>query len=286
MARSLRIEYPGALYHVTSRGNAQADIYLGDSDRELFLATLAGTISRFGWLCHVYCLMSNHYHLLIETPGANLALGMRQLNGVYTQRFNRSHDRVGHLFQGRYKAILVERDAYLLELCRYVVLNPVRANMVKDIRQWPWSSYPAMIGASACPSWLSINWLLSQFGNQRGRCREQYVRFVEEGINKKRIWDSLNQQVYLGNDDFVDRIKSTLGDRNDLTEVPKAQWKQAGKSLDNYASEYEDRNEAMARAYLDGCYRMNEIAKQFGVHYATVSRAVKRHEKGMLDCKT
>jgi len=199
MARSLRIEYPGALYHVTSRGNAQADIYLGDSDRELFLATLAGTISRFGWLCHAYCLMSNHYHLLIETPGANLALGMRQLNGVYTQRFNRSHDRVGHLFQGRYKAILVERDAYLLELCRYVVLNPVRANMVKDIRQWPWSSYPAMIGASACPSWLSINWLLSQFGNQRGRCREQYVRFVEEGINKKRIWDSLNQQVYLGN---------------------------------------------------------------------------------------
>ena len=140
------MEYPGAIYHVTSRGNAQSDIYLDDSDRETFLITLSEVATRFGWICHAYCLMSNHYHLVIETPKANLALGMRQLNGVYTQRFNRTHHRVGHVFQGRYKAILVERDAYLLELSRYVVLNPVRAKMVNDVSQWPWSSYRATAG--------------------------------------------------------------------------------------------------------------------------------------------
>ncbi|MDX8409364.1 MAG: transposase [Mariprofundales bacterium] len=141
MARPLRVEFSGAIYHVTSRGNAQADIYLDDTDRADFLDTLANVIERFGWVCHAYCLMTNHYHLVIETPQANLAQAMRQLNGVYTQRFNRRHHRVGHIFQGRYKAILVEHDVYLLELGRYVVLNPVRAGMVEGARHWPWSSY-------------------------------------------------------------------------------------------------------------------------------------------------
>ena len=140
MARPLRIEFPGALYHVTARGNARADIYLSDGDRAAFLALLARTLDRFGWLCHAYCVMSNHYHLLIETPRANLSRGMRHLNGVYTQSFNRIHGRVGHVFQGRYKAILVEQDAHLLELCRYVVLNPVRARLVARAGDWRWSS--------------------------------------------------------------------------------------------------------------------------------------------------
>ena len=131
MARPLRLEYPGAIYHITSRGNARADIFLDDSDRELFLSILADTVDHYNWLCHAYCLMGNHYHLLIETPDPNLSLGMRHLNGVYTQTFNRSHKRVGHLFQGRYKAVLVEKGTHLLELCRYIVLNPVKANMTK-----------------------------------------------------------------------------------------------------------------------------------------------------------
>jgi len=280
MARPLRIEYPGAVYHVTSRGNAQADIYLEDLDRETFLDTLAGVIHRFGWVCHAYCLMSNHYHLVIETPEPNLAPGMRQLNGVYTQRFNHRHHRVGHIFQGRYKAILVERDAYLLELIRYVVLNPVRAGMVKNVLQWAWSSYRATAGIETCPSWLSTDWLLSQFGKQRRRCLDRYMQFVAEGASRGRIWEGLNQQVYLGGDAFVDQIKSELSDRNDLTEVPRVQWKQSSKQLDDYADECGDRSEAMARAYLEGGYRMNEIAKYFAVHYATVSRAVKKFEDG------
>jgi len=278
MARPLRVEYPGAVYHVTSRGNAQADIYLDDSDRETFLETLAGVIHRFGWVCHAYCLMSNHYHLVIETSKPNLALGMRQLNGVYTQRFNRSHLRVGHIFQGRYKAILVERDAYLLELSRYVVLNPVRAKMVEVVREWPWSSYRATAGLAACPLWLSRDWLLSQFGNSPRRAEDHYIRFVHEGIGLGSVWNELSQQMYLGSDSFIERIKADVSQHGELEEVPKAQWKPSGKSLAEYAKDIESRHEAMAAAYLDGGYRMNAIARQFGVHYATVSRAVKKHD--------
>ncbi|MEA3276937.1 MAG: transposase, partial [Pseudomonadota bacterium] len=130
MARPLRLEFAGALYHVTARGDGREDIYPTDADRRLFLDVLADVWERFNWTVHAYCLMSNHYHLLVETPDANLSKGMRQLNGVYTQRFNRTHDRVGHVFQGRYKAILVQKETNLLDLARYLVLNPVRARMV------------------------------------------------------------------------------------------------------------------------------------------------------------
>src|SRR2546425_8379335 len=138
MARPLRIEYDGALYHVTSRGNDRKTIFEDDSDRELFLKTLAQVTKRFHWICYAYCLMNN---LVIETPDGNLSKGMRQLNGVYTQAFNRRHHRVGHLFQGRFKGILVQKESHYLEVCRYVGLNPVRAKAVKHTRGWPWRKH-------------------------------------------------------------------------------------------------------------------------------------------------
>src|ERR671924_2148265 len=153
MARPLRIQYDGALYHVTSRGNERKWIFRDDFDRKLFLNILSQINQRFNWLCHAYCLMTNHYHLLIETPDGNLSKGMRQLNGVYTQRFNRQHGRVGHVFQGRYKAIIVQKESYLVELARYVVLNPVRARMVRSLAEWPWSSYRATAGLCDAPFW-------------------------------------------------------------------------------------------------------------------------------------
>ena len=131
MARPLRIEYPGAVYHITSRGNEKKAVYKSDQDRSNFLNTLQHVNKRYNWICHAYCLMDNHYHLLIETPDGNLSIGMRQLNGVYTQLFNNLHGRTGHLFQGRYKSILIQKDSHLLEVCRYVVLNPVRAKMAE-----------------------------------------------------------------------------------------------------------------------------------------------------------
>src|SRR3972149_4573760 len=164
MARPLRIEYPGALYHVTARGNAREAIFRDDPDRGAFLVILGRVVERYNWLCHAYCLMGNHYHLLVETPDGDLSKGMRQLNGLYTQRSNRRHRRVGHIFQGRYKAILVDKDSYLLELCRYIVLNPVRAHLVKSVERWPWSSYRATVGERAAPAWLSTEALLAQFG--------------------------------------------------------------------------------------------------------------------------
>ena len=137
MARPLRIEYEGAVYHVTSRGNGRQSIFCVDSDREAFLEVLSDTVRRFGWICHAYCLMTNHYHLLLETPEANLSRGMRHLNGVYTQAFNRRHMRSGHVMQGRFKGIVVEKESHLLELVRYVVLNPVRAKTVRSAKDWP-----------------------------------------------------------------------------------------------------------------------------------------------------
>jgi len=149
MARPLRIEYDGALYHVTSRGNERKSIFRDDADRKLFLKTLSQVTDRFNWVCHAYYLMNNHYHLVIETPDGNLSKGMRELNGVYTQAFNRRHHRVGHLFQGRFKGILVQKESHFLEVCRYVVLNPVRAKAVKHPREWAWSSYRATGGESS-----------------------------------------------------------------------------------------------------------------------------------------
>jgi putative transposase len=137
MSRPLRIEFAGGLYHVTSRGDGREAIFLTEEDRRLFLSVLSEVVRDFNWAVHAYCLMDNHYHLLIETPDGNLSKGMRQLNGVYTQRFNRQHGRVGHVFQGRYKAIIVQKESYLLKLARYVVLNPVRARMVRSPAEWP-----------------------------------------------------------------------------------------------------------------------------------------------------
>ena len=138
MARPLRIEYAGAVYHITSRGNEKKAVFKSDQDRINFLNTLQHVNSRYNWICHAYCLMTNHYHLVIETPEANLSSGMRQLNGIYTMRFNWRHRTVGHVLQGRFKAILIQRESHLLEVCRYVVLNPVRTQEMKKPEEWKW----------------------------------------------------------------------------------------------------------------------------------------------------
>ncbi|MGH7826702.1 MAG: transposase [Candidatus Binatia bacterium] len=179
MARPLRLEFPGAIYHLTSRGNARQKMFFGDGDRELFLNILARVVSRYGWLCHGYCLMENHYHLLVETPKANLSRGMRQLNGIYTQSFNRRHHRVGHLFQGRFKAILVEKECYLLELCRFIVLNPVRVKSKSQVQAWEWSSYRATAGLAPTREFLTTDWVLGQFGKSRTTAQKRLRRIWE-----------------------------------------------------------------------------------------------------------
>ena len=217
MSRPLRLELSGGLYHVTSRGDRREDIFLCDADRQRWLEILGKVCKRFNWICYSYCLMSNHYHVVVETVEGNLSKGMRQLNGVYTQHFNQTHQRVGHVFQGRYKGILVEKDSYLVELSRYVVLNPVRAQMVKDAREWPWSSYSAMTGKQNAPEWLETEWLLSQFSKQRKRAIAKYVDFVREAVGLPSLWAGLSGQIYLGGEVFVERMQKEVDKHGDLS---------------------------------------------------------------------
>ena len=280
MARPLRLEFAGALYHVTARGNERRAIFLDDldTDRAMFLDTLAQAVERFDWVCHGYCLMTNHYHLLIETPDANLSKGMRQLNGVYTQYLNRSHGRVGHLFQGRYQGILVEKEAYLLELARYVVLNPVRAGMVSTPEDWHWSSYRATAGLDSAPAFLTTDWLLRSFADRKGAAVAAYQRFVAEGISAPGPWLALKNQVYLGSEQFVEQAQAMIDPDHPLREVPRRQRRPVAKPLSQIAARYGERDQAMAAAYRTGAYSMQAIADHFGVGRMTVSRAVKRAE--------
>ena len=222
MARQLRLDYPGALHHVTARGNAQQPIFLDDADRYRFLTLLGEEILQQHWRCYAFCLMGNHYHLLLETPEPNLSRGMRRLNGRYTQYFNRRHHRVGHVLQGRFKSILVERESYLLELCRYVVLNPVRAGLVATPHEWMWSSYGATIGARPTPSWLAIDPVLSLFDGNRKRAVSLYRQFVVDGIGGASPWPQLTGQIFLGSPAFRERA-ATMVHRKGLANVPRAQ---------------------------------------------------------------
>jgi REP element-mobilizing transposase RayT len=274
LARPLRIEFAGALYHVTSRGNKCEDIYLSDRDRELFLSILGEVCQRFNWHCHAYCLMSNHYHLLIETPDANLAQGMRQLNGVYTQRFNQAQKRVGHVFQGRYKAILVEKDSYLLELSRYIVLNPVRARMVRAAQDWPWSSYRATVGFSQAPQWLTVNWVLSAFGPYLSEAVNGYELFIAEGAGQPSPWEQLKNQIYLGSDQFVSAMQAKIETDQELSEIPLSQRRPMPKPLGWYEKSGATRDDAVKLAYASGGYSMKKIGDYFGLHYSRVSRII------------
>jgi putative transposase len=286
MARPLRIEYPGALYHVTSRGDRQEPIFDDDRDRTAFLNVLGEVISRFRWECHAYCLMGNHYHLMIETPEGNLTKGMRQLNGVFTQRSNRRHRRSGHLFQGRYKAILVDRDAYFLELARYIVLNPVRAAMVKHPQQWRWSSYGAMTAKFSAPSWLTTDVLLAEFGKSRAWARRKYQRFVEEGIGRERIWKDLKGQIYLGGDRFVEQMRGRFREREDDVNIPRVQQRAPAPALKIIGGRYSNRDQGIRAAYETGAYSYQQIADHFGVHFTTVGRIVRNSAPHMRSTRT
>ncbi|HAC34313.1 MAG TPA: addiction module toxin RelE [Gammaproteobacteria bacterium] len=278
MARPLRLEFAGAIYHVTSRGDRREAIYDDDEDRAYWLDTIGRVCERFNWRVHAYCLMDNHYHLVIETIDANLSKGMRQLNGVYTQYYNRRHARAGHVFQGRFKAIHVDKETYLLELARYVVLNPVRAGMMKDIADWPWSSYPATVGSTAPPPWLETDWLLSHFGKQRKRAQGKYIDFVREGIGLPSIWGGLQKQIFLGDEAFINRHLKATKQKERLDDIPSMQKSPLAKPLDYYQQQFPDTRVAIKQAFETGAYTLKEIGDHFGKHYSTISRIVNSEE--------
>src|SRR5579885_1371273 len=223
MPRPKRIHYEGAVYHVTSRGNERRKIVVDDQDRWEFIRVLAEAIEEEDVVCHAWVLMDNHYHLMLETPHANLSRAMWHLNGIYTQKFNRKHHRTGHLFQGRFKAIVVEKDVYLKELSRYVVLNPVRAKMVKTPGDWKWSSYRATAGLEKREKWLETGWLLGQFGKTEKQAYRGYREFVAQGVGlQESPWEELYSRVYLGKEKFLRKVHE-VGKRHRNLDVPKYQ---------------------------------------------------------------
>jgi REP element-mobilizing transposase RayT len=283
MARPLRIEFADAVYHVTARGNRQEPTFLDDLDRRLFLDLLAQALERFDASALAYCLMGNHYHLVVRTRQPNLSALMRHVNGVFTQRMNRRHGTVGHLFQGRFKAILVDRDAYLLEVCRYVDLNPVRAGMVVSARDWPWSSYLALTGDSPAPHWLDASLV---HGMLLGRTlatpadQAQAPRLYAELVASARdapLWTgALRPQVYLGDQAFVERMQAhAAAARMATPEVPRPQRAEpVATSLHEWLARCGSREDALYRAYREGGLTMTAMARELGLSVARVSQLV------------
>ena len=252
MARPLRIEFPGAIYHVTSRGDRREPIFEDDEDRRALLDVVAQAMSRFDADMVSYCLMGNHYHFVLGTRQANLSRLMRHINGVYTQRYNRRHGKAGHLFQGRFKAILVDRDAYLQEVCRYVELNPVRAGLVAAASDWEWSSY---------------------------------LHHVEQsGDADAQFWGTnLRQQIYLGDEDFVARMQALAPPQKLSEREVSAAHRRKASSVRECLSEGRSREEGAFMAYTQGGFKLREIASELGVSISTVSLMVKRFERGEFE---
>ncbi len=283
MARPLRIEYSGAIYHITSRGNEKKPIFYDEKDQEIFLNVLKSVNKKYNFICHAYCLMNNHYHLIIETPDGNLSKGMRQLNGVYTQTFNKKHHRVGHIFQGRYKAILIQKESHLLEVCRYVVLNPIRAKLVKDPEEWRYGSYRATAGLEKPHPCLTTNWVLAQFGPKIKPARKRYREFVKAGIEEESIWIKAKGQILLGDNDFVEEFKSYLKGQEKIKDIPKHQRYVGRPSLESLFKKRilenkQMRNKKIVEATEQYGYSQKEIANHLKMHYSTISRITKEEE--------
>ncbi|MFZ2491544.1 MAG: transposase [Thermoanaerobaculia bacterium] len=224
MARPLRIEFPGALYHVTSRGNERRPIFRSDRDRLAFLDFLGQVARRFGWSITAWVLMTNHFHLVIQTPQPNLSRGMHWLNGTYAGWFNKRHKRWGHLFGGRFKSFLIEKEAYFTLVLRYVVLNPVRAGMVARPEDYRWSSYRATAGLERAPEWLDLEAALGPFAPDPSVARTSYREFVLAKIGSTdRLWDKAIAGFYLGTESWRKRMRGLVGSKPRSTDHPTGQ---------------------------------------------------------------
>jgi len=289
MGRPLRIEYPEAFYHVTSRGNERKDIFKSNRDREKFLTYLHTATERYGAVVHAYCLMSNHYHLLLETPVGNLSQIMRHINGAYTNYYNTKRSRAGHLFQGRYKAILVEADEYAVELSRYIHLNPVRSKMAGAPEAYQWSSYRAYIGESKVPEWLKTGFILGYFGNKGHQVAgKKYHLFVNELLGKEEGFsvDCSSATAILGNPEFLAAIEEKYllnkePDRNlpELRKISRGLPLEA--IIDETKSCFGENKQLATKAgiYISHKFsgaRLKEIGERFGVGESAVSQASKR----------
>lgn len=273
MSRPLRILADGALYHVVARGNAKMAIYHDDVDRRRYLAILETVIERYRVECHAYCLMSNHYHLVLRTLEANLSSAIHYLNGVYAQWWNTRHERVGHVFQGRFKAQLIQRDGYFLEACRYVVLNPSRANLVTQVEDWTWSSYRATAGLAPRPKWLTTALILGR--RPSAAERRAYRVFVAAGISENEVTRGLRSDVpIVGSEAFAAAHREAIEEAHP-TEVLWRDRTIGRPTLTELFADVPDRftrDDRIREARERFHYRVSEIARYVSLHYGSVSR--------------
>jgi REP element-mobilizing transposase RayT len=295
MARALRITYPGAFYHVSSRGNEQKPIFKFDRDRFKFLEYLESAHFRYDAAIHIYCLMDNHYHLLMETPSGNLPQIMRHINGAYTTYYNLKHRRSGHLFQGRYKALLVEFDSYAQVLSRYIHLNPVRANLVASPESYKWSSYSAYVGDSQPPDWLKRVHILGYFSSRVLEAQKRYREYVESVLKiecENPLKNAVSSTV-LGSKEFVDTIRAEhLGNQTVDREIPALKELRLRPSADAIETAV-DRvcigDPKLARnikVYLNQRHtrvRLKKIGEEFGLGESGVSQVCRRLEKRLIN---
>ena len=286
MSRPLRIEHPGTLYHITARGNSGQLIFFDEDDKDIFLSILLSVLRRYSWRCYAFCLMGNHYHLVIETTKANLSRGMRQLNGTYAQRFNKKAKRYGHLFQGRFKAYIIEEDRYMLAVLRYVVLNPVRAGLCAHPQEYRYSSYLKTAGPANNNDPVDTAYVLRRFGATNKIAVNKYRRFILEGIGEESVFNELKAGIFLGSDTFVGNHTVNLRDEK-LQEIPQRQRPDPKPGLGSLVKNEKDKT-GIITAYLDWDYSLTQIADYLNVHYSTISRIVKKYELDakMRKCKT
>ncbi len=288
MARPTRYEYPGGIYYIRSRGRGREPIFREEEDRLEFLDILSETVFRFKWLCHSYCLLDDHYHLILETPQGNLSRGMRQVNGLYTQMFNRKYRRRGALFGGRFRSVIFEKARYLLPLHRHMVLNPVRAGLTRSPDSWRWSSHRPILGEAKRPPFLFTRAILAPFSKGNGqRGLKEYKDFIASGERERFAWRGLKFQVFLGSDFFIDTIRRMMpvhkSDKRDKTPCVAIPGEGIFQALAGRVwTSRRERDVLIYQAYVEQGYTLREIADCLGVHAATVSRAVRRVEKRMI----
>lgn len=274
MARPLRPEYAGAVYYVSSVGNRGQSVFQNSADGNAWIEILEGVCGRFGCRCFGYCLMSDGYHLVIETPKPNLSKAIRQLNGVYTQRSNRLHDTGGHVFRGRYKSIVVQREKYLLPLLAHIFLLPLRAGFVKHPNQFKWSSCRYLYGKDQAPEYIDLEWFSEGFSSDT----DSFDEFLEESRSHDVISET-RKQIYLGDDGFIELVQEKTRD-SQSKDIPKYQLtKPAGGMISGLMRSGHSRDEAIAKTYLTGDYTLREVADAVSVHYSVVSKIVSEYEK-------
>ncbi|NIS09475.1 MAG: addiction module toxin RelE [Candidatus Dadabacteria bacterium] len=279
MARPVRLEFKNAVYFISSKSSGRKHIVKDDADRQTFLDTLEYVVNRYRWKCHAYCIGNTEYNIAIETPRGNLSVGMRQLNGIYTQKFNRKNKKSGNVFQGRFKAVVVQKDKYFLDICRHVVTLSQREGITNNINTFKWSSYRATAGTVDSPEFLHVDWIHSQFAKRTKNAQDKYRDYIKGAKKADNPLDSVRGQILLGDEQFIEQMTLMLIKGRNKEDVPKWQRHIKRPALEVIFKGIEtksakQRNKKVKEAHGKHGYTLKDIGQYLGLHYTSISRII------------